>query len=88
MMITKEVVRDHILDYLNQTITLPQLVDWAENALYEAEFEEENLEMLRDIIARMGVADVREFGLTWDDCTDILAQLGYQPQVKAIPIAA
>ncbi len=90
MTITKELTRNKILAYLNQTITLPQLVDWAENALYadEDELAAQDAELLRDIIARLGVADVREFGLTWADCSHFLTQLGYQAQVKAIPIAA
>lgn len=90
MTITKELTRDKILAYLNQSMTLPQLVDWAENVLYEDEVElaAQDAELLRDIIARLGVADVREFGLTWDDCSYFLARLGYQAQVKAIPIAA
>jgi len=35
MAITNEVIRDQLLAYLNQTITLAQLVDWAEDALNE-----------------------------------------------------
>ena len=62
-------------------------MDWAENTLYEDELENQNAELLRDIIARLGIADVQEFGLSWNDCSDVLAQLGYQTQVKLIPIA-
>lgn len=88
MIVTKELTRDKILAYLNHAITLAELVDWAENALFEAELEPQDAKLLRDIVARLGLGDVREFGLTWDDCSDMLAQLGYQVEVKATPIAA
>jgi hypothetical protein len=88
MLVTKEVIRDQLLAYLNRVITLAQLVDWAEDMLCEGEFDPQNANLLRDIIARLGLADVREFGLSWDDCYEYLAQLGYQAQVKTIPVAA
>ena len=88
MIVTKELTRDKILAYLNHDISLAELVDWAENSLFEDELEAQDAELLRNIVARLGVADVREFGLSWDDCSDVLAQLGYQAQVKAIPLAA
>lgn len=88
MIITTSLTCNKLLAYLNQQITLNNLVDWAENALCDAEFEKENFELLRDIIARLGVADVRQFGLSWADCTHFLKQLGYQTKVEVIPISA
>lgn len=88
MIITVSLTCNKLLAYLNQQITLNNLVDWAENALCDAEFDEENLELLRDIIARLGVADVRQFGLSWTDCTDFLQKLGYQAKVEVVPIMA
>ena len=41
------------------------LVNWAEDMIREADFESKNFELIRDILARIGLADVREFGLTW-----------------------
>ena len=74
--------------YLNRTISLAELVDWAEDTLCQDELDPQNAELLRDIVARLGLADVREFGLSWDDCYEFLVQLGYQAQVKTTPIAA
>jgi hypothetical protein len=88
MVITKEIIRDQLLAYLNRRVTLNQLVDWAENALCEDELDLQNPDLLRDIIARLGLADVREFGLSWDDCYEFLGRLGYQAQVKILPRAA
>jgi hypothetical protein len=82
-MITSNDVRDQLLAYLNHNIMLSQLVDWAENAMNEDVLEEHNAELLRDIIARIGLADVKQFGLSWDDCYDYLSRLGYRVKVLA-----
>lgn len=84
-MITKQTVAEKIADYLHHGITLEQLVDWAENALLDAEFAMHDAETLRDVVARLGVADVRAFGLTWDDCEQALVQLGYSARVDVTP---
>jgi len=59
-----------LIKYINRKIDLPNLVNWAENMIREADFESGSFELIRDILARIGLADVREFGLTWDDCYD------------------
>lgn len=82
MKITKNSVAEKIAAYLHHGITLEQLVDWAENAMLQAEFDEHDTETLAAVIARLGVADVRAFGLTWDDCEQALAQLGYSVRVE------
>jgi hypothetical protein len=87
MKITRRVVRDRLLAYLNRSITLAQLVDWAENALCDGEMDAEDAELLTQIVARLGLADVRAFGLSWDDCSDFLAQLGYNVHVGITPLA-
>ena len=88
MLVTKEVIRDQLLAYLNRRMTLAQLVDWAENVLCDGELEMHDIEVLSDILARLGLADVREFGLSWEDCSTFLARLGYQLQVDATPMVA
>ena len=87
MVITKETVRDKLLAYLNNRLTLPELVDWAEQTLCEGDLDPEQAETLRDIIARLGLADVRQFGLSWADCSEILEKLGYRMQVELVPIS-
>jgi hypothetical protein len=34
------------------------------------------------VLARLGLADVRAFGLTWDDCEELLRELGYSARVE------
>ena len=45
------------------SITQAQLVDWAEDALMEGEFAEEDAAAISAVVARVGIADVRAFGL-------------------------
>ncbi len=81
MMITRKDVAKKIIEYLQHRITLAELVDWAESAMMEADFESQDYETLRDIISRLGLADVKAFGMTWEDCEQFLSSLGYQARV-------
>lgn len=82
MQVTREQIAEKLSDYLSHHISLAELVDWAEEAVREGEFDEEHFELIRDIVTRLGLADVRAFGLTWEDCEAILQQLGYQVRVE------
>ena len=81
MLITKQTVAEKLTAYLHHDISLGQLVDWAENAIMEGDFDERQLSVLRDSVLRLGVADVRAFGLTWEDCEQLLKRLGYTARV-------
>ena len=37
---------------------------------------------LRYVISRLGVADVRAFGLTWEDCENLIERLGCRARVE------
>jgi len=56
--------------------------------MMEADFEERELEILRDIVSRMGLADVRAFDMTWEDCevrrTLITTKQGDHPMTKLV----
>lgn len=84
MTITKETVANKIAAYLHHDISLGELVDWAENAIMEGEFAEEDMAALRAVVPRLGVADVRAFGLSWEDCEQFLRQLGYSARVDVV----
>jgi len=85
MVIKREDVVRKLEDYLHQRLPLTELVDWAEGAMQEGEFDERDFETLRDIVSRLGLADVRNFGLTWEDCATYLARLGYCVKVEVTP---
>ena len=84
MKITRKSVATKLLGYLRHEISLADLVDWAENAIMKGEFSEAGMPDTRDAVARIGVADVRAFGLTWEDCEQLLDKLGYSTRIDVI----
>ncbi len=84
MTITRQTVADKIAGYLHREITLPQLVDWAENAMMDGQFAEPEMSALRTVVSHLGVADGWEFGLSWDDCERFLRELGYRAHVDVV----
>lgn len=88
MLITKDVLVAKLLQYINRKMTLAELVDWAERAICEDEFEESQATLIGDILGHIGLADVKEFGLSWDDCHEYLCRLGYKVSVEAIKFSA
>ena len=84
MTITKQTVADKIAAYLHHEMTLAQLVDWAENAMMNGELAGRDSTTISSVIARLGVADVRAFGLAWDDCEELLHKLGFSPRVEVV----
>jgi hypothetical protein len=85
MIVTRQTVAEKIAAHLQSRLPLNDLVDWAENALMEGEFVEEDAGLLSQVVGRLGVADVRTFGLTWEDCDHLLRQLGYTARVEVVP---
>jgi len=83
MIITKQQLAINLLNYLQHKTSLSDLVDWAENALMEGAIEGDDTEVVRDILARLGLADVKTFGLFWEDCVDIMHKLGYVLRIDA-----
>ncbi len=86
MVITNKILADMLIKYINRKIDLPALVDWAEDMLRESDFDNNNFEMIRDILARIGLGDVHEFGLSWDDCYNYLNKLGYDVKVELVEV--
>jgi cobyrinic acid a,c-diamide synthase len=84
MVITKQTVADKIAAYLRHDILLAELVSWAEDAMMEGEFAEQEMTAIADVVSRLGVADVRAFGLAWEDCERLLRQLGYAARVDIV----
>ena len=82
MKVSRQIVARKMAAYLRHRISLKTLVDWAELAIMDARFDEDDAEVLRDVVGRLGLADVREFGLSWDDCQDLLSRLGYSARVE------
>ena len=75
MQLTRDTVARKLAGYLRHEISLEDWVAWANTAMMEDDFEETHYDVIRDAVARLGLADVRAFGLTWEDCARILKQL-------------
>ena len=88
MPITRQMVAERISDYLRGQQTLAEIVAWAEDALRDAEFDERDFTVIRDVVGRLGLADVAAFGLTWEDAVGMLARLGYRAQVEIQSVRA
>lgn len=83
MIITKQQLAVTLLNYLQHKTSLNDLVTWAEDALLEGDIQDENPEVVRDILAKLGLADVKAFGLFWEDCNEIMKKLGYVLKIDA-----
>jgi hypothetical protein len=84
MTITRETVAQKLAAYLHHELPLAALVDWAETAMMDGEIDERHFGEIRDVLARLGVADVRAFGLALEDCGQMLECLGYSLRVDVV----
>lgn len=88
MKIGRQTVARKLMDYLYHRMTLAELVDWAEWAMMDADFDARDLNLLREVIGRLGLADVRAFGITWDECENFLSRLGYRVNITVVEAPA
>ncbi len=86
-MITKKNIAEKLLTYLQHHLTSAELVNWAEKNLMEGSYEDDELHTIRNILAQLGLADVKAFGLEYQDCEAIMQKLGYTLEVKALSVA-
>lgn len=82
MKVTSKLVAQKLEAYLHHDLSLAKLVDWAEQVVMDGEFDEDGFENIRDVVAQLGVSDVRAFGLTWEGCQRLLSKLGYAAHVE------
>ena len=45
--------------------------------MMEVDFDEAYYDAIHDAVARLGLAEMQVFGLTWEDCASLLKRLGY-----------
>ncbi len=55
--------------------------------MMDMELEKRHSKEIRDVVARIGVADVSNFGLLWEDCENFLQKLGYSVKVNLSKVA-
>jgi ABC-type transport system involved in cytochrome c biogenesis ATPase subunit len=86
-MITKKIIAEKLLAYLQHRTSLTELVAWAELSLLDADYTDDSSHTIRNVLAHLGMADVKAFGLEWKDCESIMERLGYKLEVKALEVA-
>ena len=86
-MLTKKIIVENLLAYLQHRLSSTELVNWAENKLVEGSYEDDEFHTIRNILAQLGLADVKAFGLEYQDCEAIMQKLGYTLEVKALSVA-
>ena len=79
-------VNQNSRDSLRNNKVKMQLVDWAERAMYEGEFDDDHFDAIRCAVAKLGLADVKMFGLTLEDCEALLKRLGYSMRVDVVSV--
>jgi len=84
MKITKKTVANKLAAYLRHDLALGDLVNWAEGAMQDGIFDARDSKAISYVVARLGVADVRAFGLTWEDCEKMLKALGFSARVDIV----
>lgn len=84
MKISKKTVANKLVAYLRHEQPLGDLVNWAENAIQEGDFDQKHVKTIAAVVGRLGLADVREFGLTWEDCERMLKQLGFSARIDIV----
>jgi cobyrinic acid a,c-diamide synthase len=82
--ITRQHIALKLASYLDGRMSLESLVEWAESAMMEGNFPSEDAEALVEAVARLGLADVRAFGLTWQDCREIFRSLGLSAKIDLV----
>jgi hypothetical protein len=80
--VTRQSTARKLQAYLQGRISSATLVEWAEQAMLKGNFAPDDAAVLRRVVPRLGVADVRAFGLGWSDCTRLRKQLGFRTRIQ------
>lgn len=85
MLITKQMVVHKLDAYLQGRQTLDQIADWAEQAMMEGRLADDNDKRLWNVIAQIGLADVRAFGIDWESLKNWLFDLDCTTRITIEP---
>lgn len=67
MMITREMVSEKLLAYLDDQLSFDQIMAWAEQVMSDGHVApDSNIELLPGIVAHLAGADCPRLPLTWD----------------------
>jgi hypoxanthine phosphoribosyltransferase len=85
--LTRGAILRQLSAYLSQTITLPQLVTWAQETLAGGDLAPADESLLSDLAARANRPGGDPGSLTVQECADFFGRLGYTLRVTASPVA-
>ena len=75
--IDREVLLEKLYGYARNEISLPEIVDWAENVFVDDDVDiEGDIELLMDVIFCLAGGDTRVFPLTRDALNEYVEKLG------------
>ncbi len=84
MRITRQLAARKLQAYLKGRLETAALVEWVEQAMMKGDVAPADAAVLRKVVPRLGVADVRGFGLEWSDCARMLRQLGFRARIDVV----
>lgn len=73
--------------YLSRQIDLAELIEWARATLAQGQLSAEDEAFLRDLLAEAGDLGSESSGLTLEACSELMARLGQDLQIKTAPLA-
>ena len=83
-MITRKIIAENLLAYMQGKISLKQIVSWAEDAMMDSDFENNHEREISETLAKIGLIDVNTFGLLWEDCDNIIHKLGFNVKIDLV----
>ena len=81
MTVTKKILSEQLVKYLNHQLTKEQLIAWCEGLMQEGAFDNE---LVKEATARIGIMDARNFELSYEELYDTLQKLGYRVKVELL----
>ncbi len=77
MYVSKELLANKIVEYLNRSLSAKNLAVWAEDAMVEGDYEEEYFSIISEALAAIGSIDVKGFELPIAYYLNTLVKLDY-----------
>ena len=81
MHVSRQMVADQLSRYLNHRVSKEELINWCECQMQEESFENGSV---KEIVARIGLMDAKNFEVSYEDLSAMMSQLGYRLKVEVL----
>ena len=78
MKITKDILAGKIVEFLNRRISVEEFANWAETAMIESDYQKDYFDEISEILAKIGVINVKGFELPIVFYLNSLIKLNFQ----------